>query len=70
MIKFNLKLVLRNFLRQKIYSIINLAGLSIGLAGTFILLLYISTELRYDKHNKHLNHIYRINQELKPSGEV
>jgi len=70
MIKFNLKLVLRNFIRQKIYSIINLAGLSIGLAGTFILLLYISTELRYDKHNKLLNHIYRINQELKPSGEV
>jgi putative ABC transport system permease protein len=70
MIKFNLKLVLRNFIRQKIYSIINLAGLSVGLAGTFILLLYISTELRYDKHNKLLNHIYRINQELKTSGEV
>jgi putative ABC transport system permease protein len=70
MIKFNLKLVLRNFIRQKIYSIMNLTGLSIGLAGTFILLLYISTELRYDKHNKLLNHVYRINQELKTSGEV
>ena len=70
MIKFNLKLVLRNFIRQKIYSMINLAGLSVGLAGTFILLLYISTELRYDKHNKLLNHIYRINQELRTSGEV
>ena len=70
MIKFNLKLVLRNFIRQKMYSMINLAGLSVGLAGTFILLLYISTELRYDKHNKLLNHIYRINQELRTSGEV
>src|ERR1035437_1100607 len=70
MIKFNLKLVLRNFIRQKIYSMINLAGLSVGLAGTFILLLYISTELRYDKHNKLLNHIYRINLELRTSGEV
>ena len=70
MIKFNLKLVLRSFIRQKMYSMINLAGLSVGLAGTFILLLYISTELRYDKHNKLLNHIYRINQELRTSGEV
>jgi putative ABC transport system permease protein len=70
MIKFNLKLVLRNFVRQRTYSIINIAGLSIGLAGAFILLLYISTEFRYDKHNKLLNHVYRINQELKTSGEV
>ena len=70
MLKFNLKLVLRNLLRQRTYSLINLAGLSIGLAGTFILLLYISTELRYDKYNKNLDHIYRINQEHKTSGDV
>lgn len=70
MIKFNLKLILRNFIRQKVYSLINLAGLSVGLAGAFILLLYISTELRYDKHNKLLNRVYRINQEFKTSGEV
>src|SRR5664280_350709 len=70
MLIFNLKLVLRNLIRQKTYSLINLSGLSIGLAGTFILLLYISTELRFDKQNKLLNHIYRINQELAPSGDV
>jgi len=70
MIKFNLKLILRNFIRQKVYSVINLAGLSVGLAGTFILLLYISTELRYDKHNKHLDHLYRINQNLTSSGDI
>src|ERR1035437_10730397 len=70
MLIFNLKLVLRNLIRQRTYSLINLTGLSIGLAGTFILLLYISTELRFDKQNKLLNHIYRINQELAPSGDV
>ena len=70
MIKFNLRLVLRNLIRQRMYSIINLTGLSVGLAGTFILMLYVSTELRYDKHNKFLNRIYQINQELKTSGMV
>ena len=70
MIKFNLKLIIRNFLRQKVYSVINLAGLSVGLAGTFILLLFISTELRYDKHNKHLDHLYRINQYHSSSGDI
>ena len=70
MIKFNLKLIIRNFLRQKVYSFINLAGLSVGLAGTFILLLYISAELRYDKHNKHLDHLYRINQNHASSGDI
>jgi putative ABC transport system permease protein len=68
MMKFNLRLVLRNFIRQRMYSIINLTGLSVGLAGTFILMLYVSTELRYDKHNKSLNRIYEINQELPTSG--
>lgn len=70
MMKFNLRLVLRNFIRQRMYSIINLTGLSVGLAGTFILMLYVSTELRYDKHNKFLNRIYRINQELVTPGMV
>lgn len=70
MMKFNLRLVLRNFIRQRMYSIINLTGLSVGLAGTFILMLYVSTELRYDKHNKFLNRIYKINQELTTSGMV
>ena len=70
MIKFNLKLIIRNFLRQKVYSFINLAGLSVGLAGTFILLLYISTELRYDKHNIHLDHLYRIIQNHASSGDI
>lgn len=64
MLKFNLKLVLRNLLRQKIYSIINIAGLSIGLAGTFIMLLYVSTELRFDRQNRNLKRIYKVNQEL------
>jgi putative ABC transport system permease protein len=68
--KFNLRLVLRNFIRQRMYSIINLTGLSVGLAGTFILMLFVSTELRYDKHNKSLNRIYQINQELMTSGMV
>jgi putative ABC transport system permease protein len=70
MMKFNLRLVLRNFIRQRMYSIINLTGLSVGLAGTFILMLFVSTELRYDKHNKSLNRIYQINQELMTSGMV
>src|SRR5674476_102455 len=70
MMKFNLRLVLRNFVRQRMYSIINLTGLSVGLAGTFILMLFVSTELRYDKHNQFLNRIYQINQELMTSGMV
>jgi putative ABC transport system permease protein len=70
MMKFNLRLVLRTFIRQRMYSIINLTGLSVGLAGTFILMLYVSTELRYDKLNKFLNRIYLINQELTTQGMV
>jgi putative ABC transport system permease protein len=58
-----MRLVLRNLHRQKLYTLINLTGLSVGFAGAFLLLLYISNELRYDRFHEDLAQIYRINTE-------
>jgi len=57
------RLVIRNLFRQKVYTLINLTGLSIGLSGAFILILYVVTELSYDRFHEGLQHIYRINTE-------
>ncbi len=47
-------------MRQKAYSIINISGLSIGIAATLVILIYIADELSYDKFHQGAERIYRI----------
>jgi len=51
---------LRIFWRQRIVSLINLVGLSAGLAGSFIILLFLLTEISYDRFHKNSRNVYRI----------
>jgi|GEM_PF-2575518 len=50
----------RNMLKNKMYSVINICGLSIGLAGFIIILLYLNYELSYDTCDTSLNRVYKI----------
>ncbi len=55
-----LKTSLRIFWRQRIISGINLVGLSAGLAGSFIILLFLISEISFDRFHKNGRVIYRI----------
>ena len=55
-----LKIVIRNFLKYKAYSFINVAGLAIGMACTILILLWIQDELSYDRFHKNADQIYRV----------
>jgi len=55
-----LKIILRNFKRQKGFYLINMIGLSIGIACTILIVLFVTYELGYDKYNQHHDHIYRM----------
>src|SRR5215813_10991664 len=55
-----LKLALRNLMRNKVYSFINIFGLALGLTCCLLLSLYIWDEMSYDKHHKRANDLYRI----------
>lgn len=55
-----IKIGLRNLFRNKLHSIINLIGLSIGLACVILMLVLVQHELSYDKFNKNFENIYRI----------
>jgi putative ABC transport system permease protein len=57
-----LKIAIRNFLRTKTYSIVNLVGVAIGLASVMIILSYVQYELSYDKHYTNAERIYRLTQ--------
>lgn len=63
-----LKLGLRNLRREKSYSLINVAGLSIGVACCIILGLYIANQLSFDKHNLKHDRVYRVVNELELNG--
>ena len=55
-----LKIAFRNIYRNKIFSFINIAGLAVGLAVCFCIIIYITYELSYDKQNKNYDNIYRV----------
>lgn len=58
---FNYLLIaLRNAWRNKVYFLINLLGLAIGIASSIIILLFVLDELSFDRHNEHFRDIYRI----------
>jgi putative ABC transport system permease protein len=50
----------RYILKYQIYSIINILGLTIGLASSILIYLYIDRELSFDKFHDHYDRIYRI----------
>lgn len=60
MIQYYLKLAIRNIRRQKIYSIINILGLAIGLFVFLIIALYVKNEYSYDRFNPNYKRIYRM----------
>jgi putative ABC transport system permease protein len=60
MFKNYLKITLRNLYRHKLYALINIFGLTLGLGCCLILSLYILSELSYDRHYEDHERIYRI----------
>lgn len=60
MFKNYLKIAFRNLWRNKTFSIINIIGLAIGLAGSFFLLLFILNETGYNKCHEKRHNIYRV----------
>ena len=63
MAKNHIKIAYRNFIRQKLFSFINIASLTVGLTCGILILLFIGYELSYDKYHKEARHIYRVVRE-------
>ena len=52
----------RNILKHFNYSILNILGLSIGIASFLFILVYVADELKYDRFNEGYENIYRMNR--------
>jgi len=60
-----LKIAFRNVKRHKVYSLINIAGLTIGMTCVVLLLLWIQDELSYDKFHEKIDDIYLVSAHIK-----
>ena len=63
-----LKLFIRNALRNKTFTSLNILGLAIGMASFIIIMLWVKDELSYDKYNVNADRIYRMNFYIKMNG--
>lgn len=62
MFKNHLTSALRTIRKNKMFSAINIGGLATGLAVCWLIMLYVSNELSYDRYHVNANRIYRIAQ--------
>lgn len=70
MLKNLLKIALRNILKDKTYSAINILGLTIGITCSLFLFLYILHELSYDRYHKNADNIYRVISNVKEPDDA
>ncbi|MDF2431551.1 MAG: putative transport system permease protein [Mucilaginibacter sp.] len=65
MIKNYIKTAYRSLLKNKGFTILNVLGLSLGLASCLLIIFYVVDETSYDRYNTKADRIYRVNEDLK-----
>jgi len=70
MLKNLFKIAVRNLWRSKGFSIINIAGLAIGMAAAILILLWIQNELSYDQFHKNKDRIYETWNRVPFDGKL
>jgi putative ABC transport system permease protein len=65
-----LKIALRNLWKHKVFSFINILGLTVGMTACFLIFMYVRFELSYDNQHKKAADIYRIVTDLKTPSDL
>ncbi len=61
---------IRNLLKHKVYSCINIAGLALGLTCTILILLFIRNEFSFDQHHSKSDRIHKVLRESELGDQV
>ena len=70
MIRNYLKSALRNFLKHRSFTLLNISGLSLGLAASILILQYVKYEKSYDTFHANVDNIYRVQYNVIQNGKV
>ncbi|MFC2123489.1 ABC transporter permease [Bacteroidota bacterium] len=65
MLKNYLKVIIRTFLKSKVYTLINITGLTTGMVVFILIMLYVNYEFSVDQYHEKKDRIYRIVQQQK-----
>lgn len=60
MFKHHLKIICRHILSNKLQSILNIAGLSVGISSFILILIYVNHELTFYRFHKNFNNVYKL----------
>lgn len=61
---------LRSLVKNKVFSVINILGLSVGISTFIIISLYVYREWSFDRYHKNANRIFRIVENLETESEI
>ncbi len=70
MFKNYLKIGLRHLIKNRLYAVTSVLGLSIGIACSILIMLYLTNEMSYDRHHNKAEQIYRLGAEYTIGGKV
>ena len=65
-----LKIALRVIWKDRLFTVLNLLGLALGLTVSSLLLLYVKDEWSFDKYHQKAAHVYRVNLDVNYEGET
>ena len=68
MFKVNFRLSLRSLQKNKLYSVINVSGLAVGLATAILICLWIQNEVSHDRFHPNIDRLYLMNNRDKNNG--
>lgn len=60
MVKNYLKILIRNFVRNKTFTLINISGLTLGITCSLVMFLIVKQERSFNQYHENLNSIYRV----------
>ena len=64
-------IALRNIKRNSTHSVLNISGMAIGMAGAFLILLWVQNEVGYDRFHKNADCLYRVlENQYSEGGDV
>jgi len=70
MLRNYFKIAIRSLARNSVYSVINIAGLSIGITCSILILLWVADELTFDRYFPNYDNIYQVKQNSKVDNGI
>jgi predicted permease len=70
MLKNHLKTAWRSIRKNKITTVINVTGLSVGMTAAILIFLWVQNEMSFDNYHKDADNIYRLTTNLKSEGWI